>query len=61
MKIANKYNPATMPESKDEALRLAEEREKWAQTARENDLPGSAKEFELTALLLRYFAERSQP
>ena len=42
MKIASKYEPATLP-TKEEALRLAEERETWARDARDRDLLGSAR------------------
>jgi hypothetical protein len=35
---------------------MATEREAWASAARERDQPGSAREFELTALLLRFYA-----
>jgi hypothetical protein len=35
---------------------MAEEREAWAKAARERDQPGSAREFELIALLLRFYA-----
>jgi hypothetical protein len=35
---------------------MADEREQWAKAAREREQPDSAKEFELTALLLRFYA-----
>lgn len=54
--MTDKYQPATFPPTKEEALRLAEEREAWAKAARAIDRPGSAKEFELSALLLRFYA-----
>lgn len=53
-----KYEPTTLP-SKPDALIMADEREQWAKAARERDQPGSAKEFELTALLLRFYAHTS--
>jgi hypothetical protein len=59
MKIASKYEPATLP-TKEQALGMALEREMWAQAARERDQWGSAREFELMALLLRFYAERSE-
>jgi len=36
---------------------MAAEREDWAKAARERDQPGLAREFELTALLLRFYAD----
>lgn len=57
MKI-DKYTPATLP-TRDEALRMAFERKAWAKTARDQDMSGSAYEFELTALLLRFYAEHT--
>ena len=50
-----KYEPAVLP-TKHDALTMATEREAWAAQARERDQPGSAREFELTALLLRFYA-----
>jgi hypothetical protein len=35
---------------------MATKREAWASAARERDQPDSAREFELTALLLRFYA-----
>lgn len=54
--VPSKYEPAVLP-TKEDALTMAEEREAWARAARERDQPGSAREFELTALLLRFYAE----
>lgn len=51
-----KYQPATLPASRTEALKMATEREFWAKEAREKDRYGTARELELTALLLRFFA-----
>lgn len=51
-----KYQPATLPASKDEAIAMAEEREMWAANARKGDQYGSAREFELMAQLLRFYA-----
>jgi hypothetical protein len=50
-----KYAPAVLP-GRLEALVMAAEREDWARDARHRDRPGSAREFELTALLLRYYS-----
>jgi hypothetical protein len=50
-----KYQKATMP-TPEEALGMAREREEWAKDARERDLTGTAHEYELTALLLRFYA-----
>jgi hypothetical protein len=49
-----KYTPVRLPTT-EEAIRLAIEREAWADTARAQDKPGSAREFELMALLLRFY------
>jgi hypothetical protein len=54
--IPTKYTPAELPKAADEALTLAAEREVWAKEARDRDQPGSAREFELTAKLLRAYA-----
>jgi hypothetical protein len=53
--VSSKYEPAVLPTRAD-ALTMATEREEWAKAARERDQPGSAREFELTALLLRFYA-----
>ena len=37
----------------EELLKIAMDREEWAEQAREKDLHGSAKEWELTAYLAR--------
>ena len=55
--IPTKYQPAELPKTVREAEELAAEREQWAKEARDMDLPGSAREFELTAKLLRHFAQ----
>lgn len=52
----NKYTKAALPRSQEEAIQMAEMREEWAEQARKSDLHGTAKEQELTALLLRAFA-----
>ena len=39
-----------------DAVAMATEREAWASAACERDQPDSAREFELTALLLRFYA-----
>jgi hypothetical protein len=53
--VSSKYEPVSLPTRKD-AVAMATEREAWASAARERDQPGSAREFELTALLLRFYA-----
>lgn len=53
--VSSKYEPASLP-TKGDALTMAAEREAWATAARRQDRPGSAREFELTALLLRFYA-----
>jgi hypothetical protein len=45
--MVSKYEPATLPTRKD-AMTMAAERER--------DQPGAAREFELTAMLLRFYA-----
>ena len=55
--MSDKYEPAALP-TREDALVMAGEREAWAKAARERDEPGSAREFELTALLLRFYAGR---
>ncbi len=57
MSDPTKYEKAREPKSNKEAIRMAEEREEWAKAARENDRHGTAKELELTALLLRYWTK----
>ena len=52
--INSKYIKATLP-TPDQALEMALIREHWAELAIKKDRLGSAREFELTALLLRYF------
>jgi len=58
--MKNKYEKAVLP-SKKEALDMARERDAWADHARSQDKPGSAYEFELTALLLRFYVNRIMP
>jgi hypothetical protein len=53
--MISKYETTMLP-TKQDALIMAAEREEWAQQARERDQPGSAREWELAALLLRYYA-----
>ncbi len=57
MADATKYEPAMLP-NPGVAIVMAVEREEWAKAARERDQLGSAREFELTALLLRFYADR---
>jgi len=54
--MTTKYDLPKLPSSADEADSMAEEREEWAAQARDRDQIGSAKEFGLTALLLRFVA-----
>ena len=54
-KVPEKYKQAELP-SKQDALAMADEYAAWAQTSRENDKPGSARQFELMSLLLRHYA-----
>jgi len=57
-KVPEKYKPATLPTTRWDAEVMATDREKWAAELRAIDRPGTAHEFELTALLLRAYAER---
>jgi hypothetical protein len=50
-----KHAPATLP-TPAAALAMATERELWARDARARDLTGSAHEWELMVLLLRFYA-----
>ena len=51
-----RYEPVTLPTISEAAIQMAEEREAWAQEAMNRDRPGTAREFELTAMLLRFLA-----
>ena len=53
----SKYDPPELPVSSTVARIMAEDREKSACEAREHDCFGSAKELELTALLLHQYAD----
>lgn len=53
----SKYEKTVLPTA-EKAWIMSEERIKWAEQARGIDRIGSAKEFELTALLLRYYHDR---
>jgi hypothetical protein len=55
--MTDKYQKATLPNDYPTANKMAEEREEWARLARSYDQHGSAYELELTALLLREWAE----
>lgn len=57
MDITTKFKSATLPSSPEEAHAMANDREAWAEEARQTDKNGSAREWELTALLLRAWAE----
>ena len=46
---------AHLPTTVEEALEWVQERQLWAKEARERDQHGSAREFELTALLLEAY------
>ena len=56
--MTDKHRATELPTTRDDAIRMAVEREAWAIEARGKDLHGAAKEQELTALLLRKTAER---
>jgi hypothetical protein len=56
--MTSKYLPAQLPTIRVEAEQMAADRESWAVAARQQDLHGTAKEQELTALLLRDLARR---
>jgi hypothetical protein len=51
----SKYDAIALPTPAN-ALLMAAEREEWARDARERDLIGTAQEYELSALLLRFYA-----
>lgn len=54
--MSDKYTKTTLP-TPAQALEMALIREHWAEQAIKQDRLGSAREFELTALLLRYFRD----
>lgn len=54
--MSNKYEPAKLPETPEMAEEEAATREQFAKDARNMDRHGTAKEFELTARLLRAYA-----
>jgi hypothetical protein len=56
MSDVKKFERATLPATRDEAVQMADEREAWAADARKADLHGTAGEWELTAQLLRVYA-----
>lgn len=56
MSDAKKFEKAELPFNDTVAIHMAIEREEWAAEARKRDQYGSAREFELTALLLREWA-----
>lgn len=60
MKVPEKYTPAVLPETVAALNVAADMRELWAKEARERDQPGTAREFELTALALRALAQEKQ-
>jgi hypothetical protein len=55
-----KFETAKLPKDISEAIEWAEQREENARACREKDMNGSAREFELVALLLRYWADKEQ-
>lgn len=55
--VTSKYQPIALPQNAEEAIAWAELREEWARSAHDLDMTGSAREFELTALLLRAWAK----
>jgi hypothetical protein len=56
--VDTKFKKAELPPNATVAIQMAEEREEWAVEARKRDQNGSAREFELTALLLRAWVPR---
>ena len=58
--IDPKFQKAELPLNDMAAIHMAQDREEWAREARERDQYGSAREFELTALLLRDWAARQK-
>lgn len=60
MADAKKFEKAELPLNDTVAIHMAIEREEWAKEARARDQYGSAREFELTALLLRDWAARQR-
>ena len=52
-----KYDETKLPSTPDAALAMAADREEWARDARSRDLYGTAAEYELSALLLRFYAQ----
>lgn len=61
MTIPEKFERATLPKTRDEAVSMADARDEWALHARENDMNGSAREMELCADLLRVYAVTLAP
>lgn len=57
MADATKYEKPELPINDTVAVHMAQDREEWAKEARSRDQYGSAREFELTALLLREWAK----
>lgn len=55
--MSEKYESAKLPETPEEAEGMALLREQFAEEARRMDKHGTAKEFDLTALLLREYAK----
>lgn len=53
--MKDKYKKWTELPSKADALLMADEYDTWADTAVEYDKHGSARQFELMALLLRFY------
>lgn len=51
-----KYEKAQLPSDAQTALEMAAMRDEWAKEALARDQYGSAREFELSALLLRQYA-----
>jgi hypothetical protein len=55
----DKYKKTELP-TKADALLMADEYQAWAIDARENDKPGSARQFELMVLLLRFYGQSGE-
>ena len=56
MTDTEKFNRQPLPTTRDEAIAMATARDEWAIHARKSDMNGSAREMELCADLLRFYA-----
>lgn len=55
--VPEKFRPAELPKTRAEAEAMLSERRALAELCRSQDKNGSAREFELTVLLLEKYAE----